>query len=81
MKIVKLQTLRSEFETLKVTHTENVDEFMTRVVGIVNEIKLISETISDEKIVQKVLQSLPKKYDIIVTTFLESKDLTTFLVE
>jgi len=54
---------------------------MIRVVGIVNQIKLISETILDEKIVQKVLQSLHKKYDMIVTTILESKYLTTFLVE
>lgn len=49
VKTVKLQTLRAQFETLKMTYTENVDQFMTRVMGILNQIKLIGETITDQK--------------------------------
>ena len=55
VKTVKLQTLRSQFKTIKMTHTKNVDQFMTTFMGIVNHIKLISETITDRKIVEKVL--------------------------
>jgi hypothetical protein len=36
VKIVKLQTLRTQFKTLRMTVSENVDHFMTRVMGIVN---------------------------------------------
>ena len=37
VKIVKLQTLRTHFETLKMTESENIDQFMTSVMGIVNQ--------------------------------------------
>jgi hypothetical protein len=40
VKTVKLQTLMTQFETLRMTESENVDQFMTRVMGIVNQIRL-----------------------------------------
>ena len=78
MKTFKLHTLRAWLETLKMIDIENVDQFMTRVMGVVNQIKLIGETIRDQKIVEKLLRSVPKKYDMIVTTILESKYFTSF---
>jgi len=63
------------------TDIENVDQFMTRVMGIVNQIKIIGETISDQKFVDKILRSIPKKYVMIVTAIMESKYFTTLWVE
>jgi hypothetical protein len=77
VKIVKLQTLRKQFETLRMTESESVDQFMTRVMGIVNQIRLTGEAITDQRIVEKVLKSLPKKFEMVVTTILESKDLSS----
>jgi hypothetical protein len=70
--------LRTQFETLRMTESENVDQFMTRVMGIMNQIRLIGETITDQHIVEKVLKILPKKFEMVVTTILESKDLSCF---
>jgi hypothetical protein len=81
VKKVKLQTLRTHFETLKMIESENVDTFMTRVMGIVNQIRLTSEAIPDQRIVEKVLRSLPKKFEMVVTSILESKDLSNFSVD
>jgi hypothetical protein len=81
VKTVKLQTLRTHFETLKMTESENVDQFMTRVMGIVNQIRLTGEAIPDQRIVEKVLKSLPKKFEMVVTAILESKDLSNFSVD
>jgi hypothetical protein len=78
VKMVKLQTLRTQFETLRMTDSENVDQFMTRVMGIVNQIRLIGESITDQRIVEKVLKSLPKKFETVVTKILESKDMSLF---
>jgi hypothetical protein len=78
VKIVKLQSLWTQFETLRMTESETVDQFMTRVMGIVNQIRLIGETITDQRIVEKILRSLPKKFEMVVTTILESKDLSRF---
>jgi hypothetical protein len=78
VKTVKLQTLRTHFETLKMTKSEDVDKFMTRVMGIVNQIRLTGEDIPDQRIVEKVRRSLPKKFEMVVTAILESKDLSNF---
>jgi hypothetical protein len=48
VKTVKLQTLRTQFQTLRMTESENVDQFMTRVMGIVNQIRMTGETIIDQ---------------------------------
>jgi hypothetical protein len=78
VKTIKLQTLRMQFETLRMIESENVDQFMTRVMGIVNQIRLTSEAILDQRIVEKVLRSLPNKFEMVITTILESKDLSRF---
>jgi hypothetical protein len=51
---------------------------MTRVMGIVNQIRLTGEAIPDQCIVEKVLRSLPKKFEMVITSILESKDLSHF---
>ena len=48
---VKLQTLRRDFETLIMQEKESVQEFLTRVSGIVNHMKSYSENVSTETIV------------------------------
>jgi hypothetical protein len=63
------------------TESENVDEFMTRVMGILNQIRLTAEAISYERIVEKVLRSLTNKFKMVVTTILESKDLSHFSID
>ncbi|KAA0047511.1 Receptor-like protein 12 [Cucumis melo var. makuwa] len=56
---------------------ESVSEYNERVLEIANEPLLLSEKISDSKIVRKVLQSLPRKFDIKVTAIEEAHDITT----
>jgi hypothetical protein len=63
------------------TESENVDQFMTRVMGIVNQIRLTGEVITDQRIVEKVFKSLPKKFKMVVTAILESKDLSRFSID
>ena len=60
------------------TESENVDQFMTRVMGIVNHIRVTGESILDQRIVEKVLRILPMKFEMVVTTIVESKDLSNF---
>jgi len=52
VKIAKLQTLRRQFQTLKMKEAENIDQFMTRVIGVVNQIKIQGNKIEDQKIVE-----------------------------
>jgi hypothetical protein len=81
VKIVRLQTLRTQFETLKMNELESVDQCMTKVMGIVNQLRINGEELAYQRVVEKVFRSLPKKFEIVVIDILESKDLTKFLVQ
>ncbi|XP_076954733.1 uncharacterized protein LOC143629310 [Bidens hawaiensis] len=74
---VKLQRLRREFETLQMKDDEAVSDFLSRVMSIVNQKKAYGEDVSDQLVVEKVLRSLPTKWDDVVTAIEESKDLST----
>jgi hypothetical protein len=81
VKTVKLQTLRRNFETMSMKDTETVDQFMTSVKHLVHQIQRQGEDIPDQKIVEKVLRSLPEKFNMVVVAIEESKDLTTFSID
>ena len=76
--MVKLQTFRRDFETLLMKGNESVQDYITRVSIIVNQMKTFGEDISDQKVVEKILRSLPSKWDHVVTTIEESKDMNTY---
>jgi hypothetical protein len=78
----RLQILRRYFETLSMKYTDTVDSFYTHFIGLINLIKSHGESIEDKKFVEKVLRSLPPKFDTLFVTLEESKDLSQFsLVE
>ncbi|XP_016475355.1 uncharacterized protein LOC107797034 [Nicotiana tabacum] len=75
---VKLQILHREFETLAMKDKESVQEFMSRVSGIVNHMKTYGESINNEIVVSEVLRSLTKSFDHVVAAIEEFKDLSTY---
>ena len=76
IKTSKLQILRKYFETLSMKDTNLVDSFYTHVIGLINEINSHGETIEDIKFVEKVLRSLPPKFDTLVVNLEENKYLS-----
>jgi Reverse transcriptase (RNA-dependent DNA polymerase)/gag-polypeptide of LTR copia-type/Integrase core domain/GAG-pre-integrase domain/Domain of unknown function (DUF4219)/Zinc knuckle len=78
VKTMKLQGLRRDFETLLMKPEESVQLFLTRVQNIVNQIKVLGGTITDEAVVSKILRSLKPDFDHVVAAIEESKDLTTY---
>jgi hypothetical protein len=77
----RLQILRRYFETLSMKYIDTVDSFYTHLIGLINLIKSRGESIEDKKIVEKVLRSLPPKFDTLVVTLEESKDLSQFSLD
>ena len=70
---LKLQSLWRDFDSLEMKESESVCDFSSRVAEIVNQIKVCGDTIADKKVVEKVLRSLPQKFDHVVTAIEESK--------
>jgi hypothetical protein len=67
--------LISRFEEIKMLEEETFGEFYTKISDSRNLMMSLRKTISDVKLIQKILRSLPKRFRIKVTTIEESKDL------
>ena len=80
VKTVRLQTLRTQFEIHGMVESGSVHQFMTKFISIVNQLTINGEKeLIDQRVVEKVLRCLPKKFEMVVTAILESKYLTNFL--
>lgn len=59
----RLQILRRRFESLSLKDTDSVELFYTRVIGLINQLKSHGENIEDKRIVEKILRSLPPRFE------------------
>ena len=59
---------------------ENVDTFYTRVVGLINQLKSHGEPIADQRVVEKILRSLPPRFENLVVTLEEHTNMSTFTI-
>ncbi|GJZ91148.1 hypothetical protein Tco_0663075, partial [Tanacetum coccineum] len=71
----RLQTLRSELETLKIKPNEKVSDFGGKLSSIMAKFKGLGETLEDKVLVRKLLNSVPKKFLLIVATIEQYQDL------
>jgi hypothetical protein len=75
VKQAKIQTHRSQFESPKMDEEENIATYILRVDGIVNIIRGLGETVDENFIVQKVLKSLPMRFNPKISALEVRKDL------
>eukprot|EP00253_Pinus_taeda_P022060 PITA_22060 len=81
VKTAKLQLLRRDFENLNMKESDNIDSFFTHVIGLVTQMRTHGKVLEERRIVEKLLRVLPSKFDVIVTTIEETKDLSNFSVD
>jgi hypothetical protein len=73
--VVKFQNYRGKFEQLKMKEDEDIATYFLRVDKIVNVIKGLGEQIKGLIIVQKVLMSLPMRFDPNISSLEERVDI------
>ena len=59
----KLHILRRDFESLSMKDTKSVELFYPRVIGLINQLKSHGENIEDKRVVEKILRSLPPRFE------------------
>ncbi|XP_020271959.1 uncharacterized protein LOC109847124 [Asparagus officinalis] len=81
VKAAKLQTLRSEFEILRMNEMEAVDDFAEKLTAIVSKIASLGDKLDESTVVKKLLRVVPNKFLTTVTSIEQFVDLTTMTVE
>src|ERR1044072_4445474 len=81
VRMSRLQMLTTQFETLRMTEEKNIAEFHMQIRDIVHTSFSLGEKMSDEKLVRKILRSLPKRFAMKVTTIEEAQDISTMQVD
>jgi len=73
--------LISRFEKIKMRDDETFGEFYSNISDLRNSMASLGKTISDVKLIRKILRSLPERFKIKETTIEESKDLEQMKIE
>jgi regulator of replication initiation timing len=73
--------LISIFEEIKMLEDETIGKFYTKISDLRNSMVSLGKSVSDVKLIQKILRSLPERFRIKVTTIKESKDLDEMKIE
>lgn len=81
LKKVRLQTMRRQYELMQMESNERTAQFFNRIITHTHAMKAYSEKISDQTIVEKILQTLTPNFDHIVVAIEESKKLEDLKVE
>jgi hypothetical protein len=76
-----LQALRKEFEILEMKSGEGVSDYFSRVMTVANKMRIYGEQMRDVTIVEKILRSLNDKFNYIVCSIEESKDIDILSID
>lgn len=70
VKKARIQTMKSEFENMRMNDTETVTEFCMKLNTLVTNIRTLGETIEKSYVVKKVLRAAPSKF-LQITSVIE----------
>lgn len=65
-----------EFEMQKMKESETIKEYANKLLSIANKVRLLGVEFSDSRIVQKILVTVPEKFEASITSLENTKDLS-----
>jgi hypothetical protein len=75
VKDAKLQTYRVQFEKIQMKEDETIGKYFLRVEELVNVMKALGEKIEEPSLVQKILRSLPDRFNPKASAIEELNDI------
>ncbi|XP_017972588.1 PREDICTED: uncharacterized protein LOC108661177 [Theobroma cacao] len=72
---VRLQNLRRKYELLRMKENQPVGEFVEDLMKLVNQSKLMGDSLIDLKVVEKIMLSLPERFEPTITYLEQVKDI------
>ncbi|GAA0163300.1 hypothetical protein LIER_19199 [Lithospermum erythrorhizon] len=74
-------SLRREFEVMEQKKGETIDDYFERVTTVSNKLRSNNEDMPENKIVEKILRTLSKKFTYIVVSIEESTNIEEMTVD
>ena len=74
---MKVLNLTREFEMQRMKESETIKEFSNKLLGIANKIKLLGKEFADFRLVEKILVTVPERYEASIASLENTKDLST----
>nr|XP_034887380.1 uncharacterized protein LOC118027972 [Populus alba]TKR79524.1 hypothetical protein D5086_0000271580 [Populus alba] len=81
LRVVKLQAVKADFEYLRMEDSESLDGYLAKFLATVNNLKSLGEDVSENRIMQKLLMILSRRYKSIVSIIEETRDLDVLRAE
>ena len=76
IKGMQVLNLIREFELQKIKEFETIKDYSDRLLSIANKVRLLGSKLNDSRIVEKILVTVPERYEAIVTILENTKDLS-----
>ncbi|XP_031279933.1 uncharacterized protein LOC116138363 [Pistacia vera] len=77
----QLQALHTEFGLFRMKPGESVFYFFSKTMAIINKMRIHGEKIDDVKVIEKILRSMTPKFNYVVCSIEESKDLDQLSID
>ena len=74
---MQVMNLIREFEMSIMKESQTIKDYAEQLLNIVNKMRLYGKEFSDERIVQKILVTLPEKYEATISSLENSKNLSS----
>ena len=70
-----------KFQLQRMKESETIKEYSNKLLAIVNKVKLLGITSTNSENVEKILVTVPERYEELITTLENIKDLSKITVE
>ncbi|KAE8729670.1 receptor-like protein 12-like [Hibiscus syriacus] len=77
IKGMRVLNLIREYEMQRMKESETIKEYSDRLLSIVNQVRLLSKEVSDSRIVQKILVTIPERFESTISSLEISKDVSS----
>ncbi|XP_022152365.1 uncharacterized protein LOC111020109 [Momordica charantia] len=76
IKGMKVLNLVREFERMQMKDSDSIKEYSDKLIGIANKARALGTDVSDNRLVHKILVSVPKRYEATIASLENTKDLS-----
>ncbi|KAA8540206.1 hypothetical protein F0562_024231 [Nyssa sinensis] len=76
IKGMQVLNLIREFELQRMKDSETIKDYSDRLLSIANKVRLLGSGFTDSRIVEKILVTVPERYEATITTLENTKDLS-----